>query len=613
MCDDDYHGAYSSVFGAARSNPITRRRRTGHTLSEWTIGKFSNENIITSYAFDGDPNGYKNAYPYCTAFGAGETKGGSNMFLNWTIEGFGNNNFIATGGGDSSIFGVGENHGSTNIFNNWAIGNFGTYNTLYGGSSHSTRSTNVSIFGAGENMRSNNGKNDQPIRGFKNWTIGNFSDHNRLVSWVYNCKRAYSCCAFGIGYSSKCDVVTNWTAEFQGNATLASVELKNDENDYFPRTCLNTLGGYRNGNAQTPHNGMRFYFNSQDKTGTNSASVVLCALKLSPTNTIPDGPLSTRIIEQGWENNGNPLYYPRAIALGENFQLNVGRTRIMTNEWIEKAMAHQRANTINGGWETDQSSLRGGVTSTNQNGGILHIVGAIDYAQGNSKGVQRGSCLRIDGGWIVNCFAPVNNLESIEILDGKMVLLSQENSATQASLQEAFDQLSADAIYIDSLHDGTQTIYQNWEHAPYTGDDSPLKNTKPISISSDGYPVCGHLTMGAEQNLVFGIRNGQIVGFLELMGQEERQLWIFPGTHIRLMGDRSSTAATYLLDKEKIIAASQDVANIRSLVTGNENGKLPEFVFLEDDYLHCNNLHIDFDDTQHAIVLTGTVCHLPAP
>jgi hypothetical protein len=262
---------------------------------------------------------------------------GSVDFSNWTIGGFGAHSTRSSFARDySSIFGAGWATDSGIDFSGWMIGDFGVGATCYS-------SFCSTIFGPARLSENAN---------FQNWTIGNFSDgailstssvNDGIISTDANNYLYHSYgSVFGSAFNEGDGTPTNWTVEFQGNAIISLIGYNcgGQENVH-----LGTLGGGKKDD-------FRFYFNALQ---ADNPVVTVSALKLAgivDTTTIPDVAMLTLSENQG-TNNGE---YARAIALGENFQLNVECTR------------------------TNASDASSGI-ATNDHPGTLNIFGAFSRAE----------------------------------------------------------------------------------------------------------------------------------------------------------------------------------------------------------------------------------------
>jgi hypothetical protein len=315
--------------------------------------------------------------------------------------------------------------------------------------------------------------------------------------------------AFGAAYARDNGAsVSDWTVEFSASITASATGCAPKANDIH----LGTLGGDRS-------DSVRFYFN--DAGVEVYPSVVIAALKLESAWTISqaDYDLDTNSAPQ-FAQQSNPRQfdpapqadtdsgpgsdfdfgqqsasdspimiasavvcedqgygsdtYARAVALGPNFQLNVGRTR-----------------KVFGGVE-----IEGGIGC--EGAGTMHLLGAISAAGGVTAGVQPGSTMRIDGGWEVNAYRPICDLATIEILNGSLNLMEKDDEFTDTDekFSIAMEQLATNLAYTND--DGK--IYQNDGTMAACEDRSG-----GVVIHCEKYPIRGKLTVGAGQSLVFSV------------------------------------------------------------------------------------------------------------
>jgi hypothetical protein len=366
-------GAYAAILGVGHAS-------YGAVFSGWTIGNFGPGARLTASA-----NSTTGRNARATIFGAVWAYDGSN-FANWTVGNFGNGaSLIASANSgyhaNTVVFGTGWAGPSCN-YAGWTIGNFGDGARLTASSVSSTVTAFASIFGAGEACDGSN---------FTGWTIGSFGAGASLTAFA----SALSAIANHISYAAvfgaawdstvhTASIVRDWTVEFRGDATLSAVGFSRYD------AHLGTLGGEKNEN-------FRFYFNNAE--GTN-ATVSIAALKLGEdVRTVHKEAAMPVAANQG----SGAANYARAIAIGPGFQLNVGRTRTLAGTRLE-----------NETFETYDSITSGGQPSGKS--GTMNIFGAIAKAR-MSTGTA-GSILRIDSGWTVNAYGPVEDLGAIEINNG---------------------------------------------------------------------------------------------------------------------------------------------------------------------------------------------------
>jgi hypothetical protein len=419
-------------------------------------------------------------------FGAGYTSG-TNSFRNWTIGNFGENNILIANGKYATIFGSGicASANAGNTFLDWTIGDFGKNNTLVAPDSapSSVGEAGASIFGAAWNQKTS--------PAFSNWTIGNFYGGNVLVASSAHAKTglAYSA-IFGAGQGSSNGVFKNWTAEFRGSSTIAALGRTGS----LGNIRLGALGGDRNGGANY-YEGMRFYFNDLGEEDSEP-NVVVAAVKLGQHwGSEAGNAVNSLGPDQGWNSVAT---YARAVALGPNFQLNVGRTRAMEENWQTHAAEHLTPGNENGGWETDESIRSGGYickngdkNSTRIGPGTLHLLGAVAAARASAQGTQADSTLRIDSGWTVNCYGPVQDVKIIDIIDGNLVLMHSSTDAD--NLAAVLKQLEDNIAY---------GSYQN--PLIVNGENIRTNRAGGITFRNAGYPILGQLLIKNGEKLRFG-------------------------------------------------------------------------------------------------------------
>jgi hypothetical protein len=238
---------------------------------------------------------------------------------------------------------------------------------------------------------------------------------------------------------------------------------------------LGTLGGAQNNN-------MRFYFNDLD---ARSPSVILAALRFG----------------EGWEVKGgeNSITAPisesgNVLALGQNFQLNVGRKRTLDENWttLRDGEPNGVNDCPNGTWETNNSILTGG-SAEGVGPGTLHLLGAVAALESTSP--AKNSILRVDSGWKVNCYQSVRGFATIEIIDGTVELRSgQDDDAFNAAATE----LMANIVTVDR----GGKFYRNSANSELEipGDC----RTGNLAINLENFPVAGGLVLDSNSKIIFG-------------------------------------------------------------------------------------------------------------
>ncbi|MDR3117492.1 MAG: autotransporter outer membrane beta-barrel domain-containing protein [Puniceicoccales bacterium] len=368
----------------------------------------------------------------------------------WCLENFPPNSLLVAAGrgqslneGGSSIFGCGGCQAdNTGAFSNWSIGDFGKNITL------ATLGSDATIFGPGWTMAKN---------GFHNWTIGNMVSGTTL-SASGNHAAVFGPAWVGSGTWGNC---SNWTVEFQGSATLVTTGSAN--------AALATLGGAQNSD-------MRFYFNGLEEF---APSVTVAALNLDGDRMATDG----GAIQRG-----------QALALGKNFQLNVGRARKLDENWatVRCSGPENPTDCDNGTWETDASVGTGGRAEGGV--GTLHLLGTVAMAKNNST--TEGSILRVDSGWKVNCYQSVQDFRTIEIINGRMELRAERDAVFSAAASQLWVNIA--------LLDGDGNVFQNVKNSQYPSCDSLRAGL--VSIDLSNYPVAGGLILkrASGEKILFG-------------------------------------------------------------------------------------------------------------
>ncbi|MDR2737751.1 MAG: hypothetical protein LBB18_02300 [Puniceicoccales bacterium] len=382
-------------------------------------------------------------------------------FTRWNIKNIGANSTISSLAKSDSqndahgvTIGVGRFDGTNTDIADWLIGSIGNGSTLVvsaeSGYQENSGTAYGSVLGAG---RSGNGISGWQINDVKTDAVLSASSSGNF--------------AYGtaIGIANGEGGATNWTTEFIGNATISAVGYASSGNNIH----LGTLGGHKNGGTASS-DGMRFYFNGR---GATDPSVVVAALKLSngwDTNTAETA-RATIGADQGTNHSTDAL----AVALGPNFQLNIGRSRELDGNGKEK--------------------MNGGVAAGNP--GTMHILGSIAMAPDSTS--ANGSAMHIDSGWKVNAYRPIRDLSVIEIMNGSLNLMASGDTftGTDSKFTAAMDQLEHNIAYT-----GTNGIFQN------DGKTSQKRANREGNIAVDGrenYPIDGTLTVGNSQTLIFGV------------------------------------------------------------------------------------------------------------
>ena len=202
------------------------------------------------------------------------------------------------------------------------------------------------------------------------------------------------------------------SVQFQKKAIASSIGTSTAGAVY-----LNTLGGQYNGYYGEENNdiadGMRFYFNGVGKSSDND--IVIAALEHDN-----DAPKTYSLTDEC-----------RSFAMGPNFQINVGRNRV-----IDSATDRETRFSIENG------GVRSGIPGT------LRILGNISKSQQNA-GCENAT-MRIDGGWDVQCFGKVSDLQTIDIVEGTLSLMGSGN-ACKAELGQAIKRIDDTGVIGDGF------------------------------------------------------------------------------------------------------------------------------------------------------------------
>lgn len=478
--------ADTSIFGAGQN--------TGK-INEWTIGNFGTGSNFTTISTLESSEG-KTAHS--AIFGAGYNWSGE--ISNWTIGDFSGNTTLSSCNnsvkpGYSSIFGAGQNTGQ---MNNWKIGNFGNTTKLTSNSiTEKTSKPHSSIFGAGENS----------CGGMNNWTIGNFGNKATLTSTTKADKCTYTA-VFGAALCENEGSITNWTVEFQGNTSISALSFSTLNSAY-----INTLGGYDSNN-------MRFYFNNLQNQESDTTVTIIGACLLQDWNT-EENEYSANLVSPYPEDSYIGYYPVNAVAIGPNMQLNIGRTRTLATTRQE-----------NGTFETAGSIANGGQSSGSA--GTFNVFGymsrASKYGTFSSEAIQEGSVMRIDSGWEVNAFTPIANWERIEILNGTLNLIA--NDDTGEKLRDTV--LEATPM---NVFDASGVLHEAY-------------------VVGENYSIAGALVLPSK--LVFGVgtsANGKIVAKSTI----NKQIYIFGSPSIAITSNGENIDTTQPINYQIIEVSTDDV------------------------------------------------------
>ncbi|MDR2576710.1 MAG: autotransporter outer membrane beta-barrel domain-containing protein, partial [Puniceicoccales bacterium] len=388
-----------------------------------------------------------------------------------------------------------------NPFSDWTFDGFGNYNTFAARVVSMKGKAFAGIFGMA-------GKIGFAVaKPFCHWFVGPIGDHNSFTATASGGIYSFAT-VFGSGFditkeNDEGKIFNDWSMEMQGSQTVAALS-------YAPSPqCSNAtaIGGALNEN-------MRFYINGKNAIGPVVVNVV--AAKLENDWEFDSGAAMSCISNtqgddnaDGWRITGNCVIrtfstligsdaadagMAKAVALGPKFQLNIGRTRALTHYVDGDGIERTRETD---GQIKDHGGMLGG------GAGTLNLIGAVTQAAYNTN--TEGSHLRIDSGWTVNCFSPVQDVESTEILHGCMVLMANDLFG-QKSMQTAMNQVNESICVPQTDDDG------NGDSAPKTygrnccASSSTCRNC--VSIDASNYPILGRLTVdnasGKNQKVLFG-------------------------------------------------------------------------------------------------------------
>ena len=359
------------------------------------------------------------------------------------------------------IFTINAMNSSIEEFNDLKVGEMGGIS----GELIAIGVTHVTVIGSGQSNYTLNGSGNE-IRKFSDMTIGDIAEGAKLLS---SSSSSNYCCAAVIGSANetftinaanstlkefsnlkvgniagtlKSEVIGNGNVygsaigcsylDINGVADIKNVKMFSDVSVQFQKGAiassvgsssnggtvyLNTLGGQYNGYYGEENNdiadGMRFYFNGVGTSNDND--IVIAALE---------------------HDNGEPMTYSltdecRSFAMGPNFQINVGRNRVIDSVTDR---------------ETRSSIEDGGIRSKVP--GTLRILGNISKSQQNA-GCENAT-MRIDGGWDAQCFGKVSDLQKIDIIEGSLNLMGSSDSA-KAELNRAIGRIDDTGVIGDGF------------------------------------------------------------------------------------------------------------------------------------------------------------------
>jgi hypothetical protein len=438
-----------AVFGTGWSS-------NNSNFSGWKIGNFGDHAALTAIATSNNQGNV-------AVFGAGWANVQSN-FSGWTIGNFGNNlTALSHTRYYSSVFGAGWLTDDNTTISDWTVGNIGNNSTLFSSSFCST------VFGSAR-------LND--LASANNWTIGNIGDNATFVTYSSNDSFTYAADhnkdlqlhygSFGSVFGSAFNEgignnPNNWTVEFQGNALCSSIGANGGGT---ANIHLGTLGGDKSDN-------FRFYFNAIGEP-TTPPVVTVAALKLtSSINTTQSE--KAKLILSPDQGQGNAMDYARAIAFGPNFQLNIGRGRIMGDNFKE----------------TEISIAHGGEAKGSN--GTMNIFGAASKARFCLD--TQGSVMRVHSGWTVNAYGPVEDLNAIDVDDSSGAVFNVYENIRNVTFVNGTTkaQGKSDGVGIMIFNGGNLRIAKN-SGSNFDGAVDSLKNKmaymEPSSSESQTSIVC---------------------------------------------------------------------------------------------------------------------------
>ncbi|MDR1436125.1 MAG: hypothetical protein LBI39_02900 [Puniceicoccales bacterium] len=421
--------------------------------------------------------------------GCGYANGIDASFCRWFVAPIDDSSLVASGD-YASIFGLGAANGTVrSSFSGWALCGFQGVTAAAGGEICAT------LFGAADISRC--------VSSFCNWTFGDFLSGNTFTARGRKFSALFGCASAATVSESS---FRNWSAEFRGSQTLTAIAGDGSSaNGELSAICL---GGFTN-------DSMRFYFNGMDCEGTPTVSIAaLKLIKLHFPSEYSDA--AAELIVSPGQGNGDTGWgddavstsanvaqkhygWARALSVGDNFQFNVGRTRIVDDSWNGDtfgSMAVKMA--AASGLEIDESIYTGGKVPESANPGILNVIGAIARTTQLANGARRpnGSIMRIDSGWTVNCFGPVKDLCTIDLIDGKLALVDISCDLGK----NLFAKASADVGRNMALTNGDK-IYRGGPT------DGAFRRDGAVSAIFGTYPVAGSLTVGDGDILQFHLND----------------------------------------------------------------------------------------------------------
>ncbi|MDR2668088.1 MAG: hypothetical protein LBB38_03555 [Puniceicoccales bacterium] len=416
------------AFGAAHGGDVE------NSFSGWELAEIQSGAVSVSGAS-------------AVGFGAGVVKNVQSSFCDWSLGGIVDGKVLAEGV-DAAGFGATTAGEMSSSFNGWSFGEFN-------GGVVASRGTNAAIFGA-----VNAGG---ALSSFCDWTFAAFDGVGRYCA-IADGGTSGMATAFGACYSGGSESsFERWSVEFVGNQTIAALATADVENPQL--TIANGIGGWTNVD-------MAASFCSGESDLDSRPVITIAAAKLSSGFAERDGKLtadlsqtqgngggawSTDDISIGENGDGNSYGWARAIALGENFQLNVGGS-------------------------TDGERRSG-------SGGVLNLIGAVTRTAELGAGERRpeSTIARIENNWTVNCFGPVQYLRTIDLVSGTLAVVSCANGERGHGWEVFGDAARALESGIAMCHGGK-----------FYGEGQ-------IALNFDDYPVAGRLIVSDGDRLLFHV------------------------------------------------------------------------------------------------------------
>ncbi|MDR2667731.1 MAG: hypothetical protein LBB38_01655, partial [Puniceicoccales bacterium] len=438
-------------------------------------------------------------YGNAVVFGGCSITGSANSYNNWKVGGLKNSNILAAGTARAAAFGASYVDGTPNSFCNWSID--GVSGCAAATSVYNFDSlVALTVFGAAD-------AHGNQTNSFCNWSFNNFQDGNSICALAYGGRLLPNVAAFGPGYAGDATMkgsFKNWSAEFSGSQTIATLANGLSSSS----VAVNCLGGWANED-------MRFYFNCVARDKETNPTVNIAAVKLSSVN--PNGSSESIVLtlsgkqgnDEAWgadSVNKDYVYdkrgWARALSIGNGFQLNVGRTRILDSY----------------GRETADSISYGGKTDPSYWAGTVNLIGAVarspELACAGSR--PENTTLRIDNGWIVKCFGPVKDLRTIDLINGCLALVNCD--ASESHIKSDSEDDDHWSVFLDaarSLEAGLAIVDgDKFYRGGINEADLYPDRDGYVELSYEGYPVRGSLTMSSGDRLLVHL-NSNAFNFAE--------------------------------------------------------------------------------------------------